>query len=839
MKSDLLAAASLAALFAAHPARAQDAAPVDESEEAIVVTAQYREQDPVEVPFALTAYSGDQLGTLGIEEFEELSEFVPGFEVQSQSPNNSGFVMRGITSDSGDAFTEPRVSVFQDGVSISKSRGSYVELFDVERVEIAKGPQSTLYGRGALIGAVNIVQNKADPDAGDFAARAYYGNFNAWLGEAMINAPMGDKAALRVSGRAKHRDGYVENLLGGDDFASTDTWAIRGALRAEPSERITLDVIANYQRDNPTGTSFKSLNFNPTDPATGTVLGGRDADDGAALRASNGFADGTRLGLDREVFGVTGLAAIELSGTLTLNAITAYREFDALEVFDADGISLPLLTVAEDAVGEQFSQELRLGFDNGGAISGFVGASYFKEKGSVRVPFQFDERIALAQLVGVLNGPAALGRPATDPAPISLFGSTAFTGALLQAVAGARGVALPATQAQAIAANLKFDHRESYTNAATTEAFDIFGDVTVRLSEQFEIGAGLRYTRDDKSSSISSAVLNGRSILGGFIGALTQPAPVRSALLGALTVPGAANIPQSAAYPVPLFGLFAQPTAGNGATVSDDLTNDGFAWRLTARYAPNADSSLYATYARGRRPQVLESTAPATPFGAPNFLVVDAETVDSFEVGAKTAIGRALYVDAALFYYSYDNFQTTVQQGLELVTANAGEAQAYGLETQFRWTPSPWLRLFGNYAYNHSRFRTGARDGNRFRLSPDHSAALGATFSADLGDGRIAFTPSVTYQSRVFFDDDNDRPDLQADALVPDLIVDELQDGYALINARLGYTFDSGLGVEMFVDNLFDESYIKDAGNVGDNLGLPTFIAGEPRIYGIQASVRF
>ncbi|WP_163597360.1 TonB-dependent receptor plug domain-containing protein, partial [Klebsiella pneumoniae] len=77
--------------------------------------------------------------------------------------NNPGFVMRGITSDSGSAFNEPRVSVFQDGVSISKSRGSYVELFDMERVEVAKGPQSTLYGRGALIGAVNLVQAKADP----------------------------------------------------------------------------------------------------------------------------------------------------------------------------------------------------------------------------------------------------------------------------------------------------------------------------------------------------------------------------------------------------------------------------------------------------------------------------------------------------------------------------------------------------------------------------------------------------------------------------------------------------------------------------------------------------
>ena len=92
--------------------------------------------------------------------------------------------MRGVTSDSGEAFVEPRVSVFQDGVSISKSRGSYVELFDIQRVEIARGPQSTLYGRGALIGAVNIIQNRADPlgFAGFFEAG--YGNFDAWKSRA-------------------------------------------------------------------------------------------------------------------------------------------------------------------------------------------------------------------------------------------------------------------------------------------------------------------------------------------------------------------------------------------------------------------------------------------------------------------------------------------------------------------------------------------------------------------------------------------------------------------------------------------------------------------------------
>jgi iron complex outermembrane receptor protein len=175
-KIELLSAVAMTVLSLGGQAFAQtgnDAGAV----EAVIVTAQLRQQNAIEVPFALSTYSGAQLRDLGIQEFDALSAFVPGFEVQNQSPNNPGFVMRGITSDSGNATAEPRVSVFQDGVSISKSRGSYVELLDLERVEIAKGPQSTLYGRGALIGAVNLVQNKARLDGFSASAVLSGGNY--------------------------------------------------------------------------------------------------------------------------------------------------------------------------------------------------------------------------------------------------------------------------------------------------------------------------------------------------------------------------------------------------------------------------------------------------------------------------------------------------------------------------------------------------------------------------------------------------------------------------------------------------------------------------------------
>jgi len=841
----LATAAGVLALIASTPAIAQDppepaAAPAD-AEEEIVVTAQLREQRLSEVPMAITAYSGQFLEELGLNDFEDVARFVPGFEVQNQSPNNPGFVMRGVTSDSGESFTEPRVSVFQDGVSISKSRGSYVELFDIQRVEIVRGPQSTLYGRGALIGAVNIIQNRADPSGFAGFFEAGYGNFDFWSLEGMLNVPMGETAAFRVSGRYRHRDGFIENLLGGEDFNSVDTGAIRAALHWAPTERISVDIFGNYQEDHPNGTSFKSMSFRPTDPVTGAVLGDGSPNTGAALAPGAGFEGGAPLGLDREVWGITGIVRAGLSDSVTLTSISAYRQFDGIEILDADGISLEALTAAADESGEQWSQEFRLTYDNDGPITAFLGVSYFSEQGDQRTPAQFDERVILARLAGALNGGGLIPvRPASDPAPIALFANPAFTGALLQGVAAAYGYALAPGLAQAIAANLKQNHTETTTNASETDAFDIFGDVTFRVSEQFELGIGARYSRDSKSTSLSSAVLNGRSILGGFIGALGQAEPTRTGLLTALAAPGAATIPPSAMYPVPLFGLTFQPTNNNGSVESQDLDDSSFTWRLTARYAPTPNTSFYANYARGRRPEVLSALPPATPFGAARFNVVDAETVDSFEVGARTQ-QSGLMLDGALFYYRYDNFQTTEQIGTIFVTTNAGEAEAYGFEGQMRWRASRNATLFATYAWNHSRLTTGVRDGNRFRLSPDHTISLGASFGVDVGPGRLSFVPSVTYQSRIFFDDDNDLAALQQppNALVPDNIQDEVQGGYALVNARLGYEFGGRFTIEAFVSNLFDVDYIKDAGNTGDAAGLPTFIGGEPRMYGVQASVRF
>lgn len=829
---------------------AQEAGPTQVED--VIVTAQLREQSAQDVPFALTALGGDRLEALGVQDFEELSAFTPGLLVQNQSPNNPGFVMRGITSDSGEATTEPRVSVYQDGVSISKSRGSYVELFDIERIEVAKGPQSTLYGRGALIGALNVIQNKADIDGFEAAARVGFGNLNYSMAEGMVNAPLGDVFALRFAGRVKSRDGYTENLLGDADYNGFDTEALRLGLGYEPDGAFRYDLIVNYQRDEAPGTSFKATAYTPQDPATGAVLGGREPWDGAALTRYITVDGGKPLGLDREVQGVTGIGRYDVSDSLTLTSTTAWRQFESTEVFDPDGISLPLLGAIEHADGEQFSQEFRLNWDNGGAVSGFIGAGYFEEEGFQRTPTVFNERIALAQLAGLLDGnPAAVG---TSHLPLAAFSSPALLDPILA------GLGLPAPVIPGIRNNLKSSHAETATNYGELESIDLFGDLTWRPTDRLEFALGVRWTQDDKTTGVTTSVLNGRSILGGLlavqqlqgqIAALvaegTPASLTQAAALGAYTnnlvvqlaTPGAATAPVTPAFP--LFGLTFQPTVNNGDVISQDLEDDGFTWRATARYALSDDANLYANYARGRRPAVLAGGSPSAPFGSPDFTFVDEETVDSYEVGAKAAMmDGALRLDGAVYLYDYQNFQTTVQVGTQFITTNAGEASAYGFEGQLDWAAGDALDLFATYAYNHSRFEAGIFDGNRFRLSPDHRISAGLTWRIPAFGGGFEIQPTWSWQSETFFNDDNDRADLQTGNFVPDTAVDEVQDSYGLVNLRLRYRPASdGWSVEVFGDNLLDEEYIKDAGNTGDGLGLPTFIAGEPRTYGVVLSARY
>jgi iron complex outermembrane recepter protein len=785
----------------------------------VIVTAQKREQNVIDVPITMTTYSGAFLDKLNIRDFHDLSQFTPGFYVQNQSPNNSGFVMRGITTDDGDATDEPRVSIFQDGVDISKSRGSYVELFDVQRVEIDKGPQSTLFGRSALTGAVDIIQNKASESGFDWNARVEGGDYDYAMLQGMVNIPLSDDMAVRFSGVYRRRDGYIPNLLGGDAFNSLDTGAVRMAVNWRPSDRLNTNFIFNYESDLPSGTSFKNSTFYPTNPTTGQILGNLSPYTGAALSAPSNFSEGDHLGIDRHVWGVTELVDFKINDVFRLSSITAFRHFDSLEVFDPDGFSYPVLTAAEDTYDNQVSQEFRLNFDDGHRLSGFVGVSGFGDQGKYHIPIEVDERAALALVSGALN------RTNPNPAPLSVIDSTATTSAILLKMLGFPAVAPFTTLANAAAANFSTDHQEDYTDGNRTEAVDVVADATYRFTDQFQVSAGVRNSYEHKTTSFMSRNLNGASVLG----ALLQDPSLANVL--AATTPGAPGLAN--------YGVQTNPTANNGDTTREHLSDDGLSWRVNALYKFMPDASAYFTYARGRRPEVLSATGPATPGGDPIFTKVPAEVVNDYEGGLKgLLLDRHLQLDGAFFYYTYSNFQTVEQEGTQFVTTNAGSAKDYGFEGQATYRLNSFFDVFGTYTYTHARFDSGAYKGNHFRLTPDHMASIGTDLAYPALNGVFSFTPTYVYRSKAFFDDDNANPALLSGALVRPLVFNEYQNGYGLLDLRFRYQPDRRpWRLEAFVTNATDTHYLKDAGNTGEDVGLPTYIAGEPRMFGFAFAI--
>ncbi|WP_024889165.1 TonB-dependent receptor [Luteimonas huabeiensis] len=768
--------AGLAVLAAAPRAAAQVTASPQQLD-TIVVTAQKREQQVHDVPIAISAYSGEFLDDLGIDGFEQLGHYVPGLQTQVQSPNNPGFVIRGITSDSGDATSEPRVSVFQDGVSISRSRGSVVELFDMERVEVLRGPQGTLFGRGAQIGAIHLIQNKAR-NASEGGFRFGFGNQDETYLTGHANAPLVDD---RLYGRFavfhQRRDGSVDNLSGGA-LNGRDTQAFRGALRLDLGETGGLDLILNHQQDTPPGTAFRS-------GVIPTRQGRTDFWDAPA-----DLNRGRALGLDRTVDSATLLGEFRLNDDWSLSTITGWRRFDSTEEFDADGSQADLLEFAEIARGRQFSQEVRFQYDAGGRFRGFAGASLFDESGAQRVPFATDERSLYALLsprlsaaVGGLLPVVPLLNP--DGTPNTGLAAVPIHPALQQMLG------LPALLP------LKPVHTEEYANHGDVQALEVFADGTWSMTDRFDLTLGLRYTREKVESGYEALHHGTPSVLGLFL----------------------PSFPDSVAFPNALF-----PVTDGRLTASDTFSSA--VGRAVANYRFTPDLNGYASVSRGRRPDLLQYNDGAME-------QVPAEIVWSYELGLKgTAAGGRFVYDLAAYYYDYSNFQAQVANPpgtLPLfVTTNGGNAHATGFEASLMQRFGERLTGFLNYGWIDASFNAVDDDGkpqalagNRFRLTPEHTVALGLDWRSPVGGGHELYVrPNYSWRSKVYFEDDN----------APGIA----QDAYGLLNLNVGVRLANGWDVQAYAHNLADEEYLIDAGNTGMQFGIPTYVPGSPRLYGVR-----
>lgn len=412
--------------------------------EEVVVTAQHREESLQDVPIAITAIGSEELRAADISDINAISLRTPGFSMGTFTPAQPQLFIRGVGSNADGASEDQSVVVFLDGVYLGRTAGQAFDLYDLERVEVLRGPQGTLYGKNAAGGALNIITQKPT-DEFEGGVEVSAGDLGYFSTRAKVSGPLGDNTAGKLSMSYKERDGYVESLVADlDDFNAYDNIALRGQLLTRPTDTLELLFTADYSEDSRVGPGRnigdaflqeQIVAAGPFDP---------DFYDNLLEREPNS---------DIETWGLSLQADWDI-GEGTLTSITAYRETDA-DVFDiafsADfdyqGLATLDNTVAE--VGKQFTQELRYATDLTSDLFLQTGVYYLNE--------QVDRKESLDIVCGALCG--------LPP-----------------------GFAFPLPQSSADQSN-------------ETDSYGVFAQAIWTVTERLDLTLGARYTYEEKEAS--------------------------------------------------------------------------------------------------------------------------------------------------------------------------------------------------------------------------------------------------------------------------------------------------------------------------------------------------
>ncbi|MFC7293059.1 TonB-dependent receptor [Hirschia litorea] len=802
-KSVLFCSSAILAGLSFNSAFAQTENTKERRLEAVVVSTQKVDENLLDVPINVSAVNQEFIDLINADDLEELADFIPGLQVQAQSLNAPSFSIRGVTSDGG----SPRVAMFTNGVSNARPGwGASLSYFDMERIEVVKGPQPTLFGQGALVGGINFIQNKANTQENAGYAQIEAGSYNTQRLEGAYNWAVADNFALRLAGVHDAYDGYIENHdPSTPDLMGQKTDALRLAAHWAPLANFTADIIVNYEDDESTGTEFRSVVY-PTGSPTSKSTNAYDD-----VEMNHVAAQGrSELGSDREIFSTTAILNYDVNDYFSFTSISDYRDQYQTEAFDSDGTSLSLLQFGTDQKAKVFSQELRMNFHNGDKLSGFVGVNYIDERDSSRLTLAADEAPlqALAVAPVIINGVIAQVKAATGNDISFAQASEMFIQTLKDAgVPNAENVLNPFNPVPVSLAALQGlgrvvpldDLVQDQYATNEFESLDIFGDISYDVTSRLTLTAGLRYTDEEFSASQYAYLVDGNQALGGRINALT--------LGGAF--------------------IFSETPIERSYDADGDFT-----WRLAANYALTNDLRGWASIARGRRPGGL-STDGSEPTG---YAVVDPEFLTNYELGLKGEfLDQKLRLTSSVYYSEYEDFQVSFREAGNPIalTENTGAATQYGFEIDAYMIAHDYVDVFATYGYNFSEFddsdsngNTQVRAGNTFRISPENTFSLGAEVHVPVGALELFAVPTYVWKDEVYFSDEN-RPE-------------ELQDAYGLLDFKIGLRSESNnWEVSAFVENATDEEYLIDYGNTGQAFGIPTTIRGIPRWYGVKFKAKF
>lgn len=673
--------------FPACAQTAEDDAQAYEGE--IIVTAQKREERLVDVPVTLSAVSGVRMKELGVSDLDELANYIPGLNIQEQSANNPGVVIRGITSDSGSAQQAARVTLYYNGVDISRSRGSYQDIYDIERVEVIKGPQATLFGTASAVGAISIIS--ARPEAGfSGSISGGIGNFNQRQLGGHLNIGS-DEIAARVAFAFKKRDGYVNNLAPGqEDLNGQNQLGIRGSLRFTPSDELTADLILTYDRQRNPGTAFVSRAL-PTTSGPGNPFG--DAFLGGSPRSLQDlYRD--KLGLTRDVYDANYTVNWEFADNWALTMVNGYRKFDSLEVFDADGSAAWYLEFTELAKGDQFNHETRFAYTDE-KFRGSFGFNYFHENSIQNVPFSSEEGTFLQCAARLIPGLPCIAANGT----VSAAGATAI-------LTGGRFTQVP--------------YSSVFENQGRNDSYSMFADGTWIPTPALEITAGARVLIEKRRSGFYARVP--RSLISG--GASLIPGQVDT---GGQTF----RTEDSFAAVLPRFNLLYR--------FSDDFN----------AYATVSKGRRSATVQLGARATPTSPVPNFTPVLAEN--VWNYEIGVKGSSGMFSGSIGAYYLTYDNFQVSVILPNGTTQTQSAGTATNKGVEAELTIKPASWLSVFGNIGYIDGGIDNKPTIAANFR-GAKFRLQPDVQAAAGFTIDAPMGGITFFATPSVTYRSKIFFE---------------------------------------------------------------------------------------
>ena len=673
----------------------------------IVVTAQRREESLQRVPLSITAVSGEALKQANVTDINRIEQIAPGVRI-GRSGSDARPAIRGVYTEAIGANSDPRIGFYIDDIYQSRTSQALAAFVDLERVEVQKGPQGTLYGRNSFGG--NIAIYSATPkDTFSAGLDALYGRFNRFRTEGFINLPLTDGIALRVAGSYERQDGYVKNTSIGDDLGDEDQGFVRGILRIAPAgSGLEVQLRGSYYRQGGNGISafgYKSIgtlvapDLVRAPGGTITLPGGRVLTFaqgfngqvfptvlGAAVaspfnsRFRDGIADigGADVGvpIERDPYRINFDAKVDRFteqkqfsglinydfGPVRLRSITSYTDFESNRQSDNDFSSAPIAIDSNLTFVKTFTQELQLlSNDTTSPFQWILGGFYYDDK--VEERFFSD------------NFPAY---PAATGTALSTFGLSYLPGAL--------------APNNTRITNIRSDNFAPVL--LKTKSYAGFAQASYTLFDKLRLTGGYRYTSDQKRYA---AGITAGAAGGGYLAYdLRQPVNYTCPTVVTPTNNTAGNNPAS-----------SSSTATNAATalaIQCGRRDFNFStWRGAIDYQFTRDNMIYGSVSRGVRSGGFNNVLDTT---TGQVLPFQPEIVTAYEAGTKNRFAsNTVQLNAAFFYNDFKNLQVQnslpAPNGLTTVSiiTNAGKSRAYGVEVEGIFKPTPELTFQASFNY--------------------------------------------------------------------------------------------------------------------------------------------